>query len=186
MTMAERIQHAIGDRPNRSRAEHDDQVSRFRHLRDLRRHGIEPGHDVQVADRPADLGGERVERHARDRRLACGVDIGQDDNVCERERGPEVGEEVAGPAVAVRLEERNQPRGVSGARRAKDCRDFCGMVPVIIDERHAADGAARLVAPLRAPEPGQGAHDSIERDAHLEADGDGRQRVLKVVLAGNR
>ena len=64
--------------------------------------------------------------------------------------------------------------------------DLDRVVAVIVDDGDAAAFAGLGEPPLHAAEPGEGAADRRVVHVHLDRDGDGRQRVLHVVLPEHR
>src|SRR5690606_34028713 len=101
-------------------------------------------------------GGEGLDGGAGQRRLAGGVDVGEDDEVGGVEAGGEAVEVGAHAAVAVGLEHGDEaPVGVAGARAGEGGADLGGVVAVVVDDHDVAGGAAHGEAPLDAAELGE-------------------------------
>ena len=77
------------------------------------------GHDLQVRHMRPDRGRERVERGAWNRRLAGRIDVRQHHHVRQRQRRPELRQQVARARVAMRLEHRDQARRAIPVRAAR-------------------------------------------------------------------
>ena len=158
-----------------------------RAIRDERRHDVV---ECAARRRPAPrtlrrIGRrERVDRDAGDRILAGGVDVGQHDVIGAGQRRTERVHQRRRPRVAVRLE-RDDDAAVERARRREHRRDLGRVMAVVVDDQNAVRLAAHLEAPLGAAELLQARGDPLERQAELQADRDGGQRVLQVVPAGH-
>ena len=96
----------------------------------------------------------------------------------------ELGHQIAGSRVAVRLEHDQQP-AAGGSGRGNHRADLRRMVPVVVDHHHAVALASHLEAPLGAGELGEGGGDPGERHLQLDANRHGAQRVQQVVAAGD-
>src|SRR4051812_2676710 len=57
---------------------------------------------------------------------------------------------------------------------------------IVVDDGHPARFSTRLISPLRALEPGQRRHDAVERNADLQAHGDGGKCIEDVVASRDR
>ena len=132
----------------------------------------------------ADRVGDAVDRHARDWRLAGGVDVGEHDLVGGAERRAELREQVARACVAVRLEHDHQPPS-RRARRGDHRGNLGGMMAVVVDDHHAAALAAHLEAPFGAAGIRRAPPRCGGTAPELESDGDSPQRVEQVVPAGH-
>ena len=130
---------------------------------------------------------QRVLVHALDRRLARGIDIGDDDRAGVVHAGAELLEQRGEAGVAVRLHHRDHVARAGLARRLQHRGDLHRMVAVVVDHRDAAGLAGPGEAALDALEAGERAADASSSSiVHLDADGDRGQRVLHVVLAEHR
>ena len=70
-------------------------------------------------------------------------------------------------------------------RRGEHGGDLGRMVAVVVDDQDAVGLAANFEAPFGAAELAKAGGDLRERQAQLEPDRDGRQRVLQVVASGH-
>ena len=107
---------------------------------------------MAVAEQPVD---QRVAVDALDRRLAGGIDIGDDHHVGVVEAGAEFLEQMGQARVAVRLHDGDDLARGGGARGAQHGGDLDRMMAVIVDDGDAVDLAGLGEAPLDAAEAGQ-------------------------------
>ena len=133
----------------------------------------------------ADGGGEGRAVDAGDRFFAGGVDVEQVKLVGISEGCGELGHQVAGAGVAVRLEEDVDAGEAAVAGGAEGGEDLGGVVAVVVDDGDVVDDAFDLEAAVDATEGGEAGGDLVGRDAELDADGDGGGGVEDVVAAGD-
>ena len=84
------------------------------------------------------------------------------------------------------LEDEHEPRRPARTRRIDDRGDLAGMVPVVVDDRHAVDNADDLEPAFGAAELDEGLGDARERHLDVEPHADRRERVQHVVPARHR
>ena len=138
---------------------------------------------MPVLDQPGD---DRVARHALDRRLAGGVDIGDEDDVGIVEAGAEAVEQMRHAGVAVRLHDGDDLAGNDRARRLQHRRDLDRMVAVIVDHGHAVPLAGLGEAALDPLEIAQRRAQRVVAEPERLGDRRRGQRILHVVLAEHR
>ncbi len=155
---AGRLSSRSRHRADRSGAERDDEIARLRESRDRRRHVLEPRDHVEHRSRACRTAAASASIVTPgNRRLAGRIDVGEHDDVGQRERGAEVVEQIARARVPVRLEHGDEPRRAPVARRAQHRRNLRRMMAVVVDDRHAArrrrapGSAARRRGTPRAP-----------------------------------
>ena len=85
----------------------------------------------------------------------------------------------------MRLEHHDDAAVEAGAGGGDDRGNLRGMVPVVVDDHHAARFTAQLKAPFGAVEFLEATGDLTERNPGLEADRDRAERVHQVVTAGH-
>ena len=118
-----------------------------------------------------------------DRGLAGRIDVGHRDVVGSRERGRELGRQVAGARVEVRLEQHEEPRaGEALADRGDGRGDLGRVVAVVVDDRDALE-LVHLEAPAGAGEPGERRLGVAARHAGQLERRERRARVQPVQLA---
>ena len=153
-------------------------------LRNRQRQILEGRDDAHAAARRvAHDRGQRVERHARNRRLTGRVDVGQHDFIGGAQRRAELAHQLAGASVAVRLEHDDDAPVDAGAGGGDDGGDLGRVMTVVVYDHDAVFFPEALESPLGALELRQRGGDGREGDADLEADGHGRERVQQVVPA---
>ena len=104
-------------------------------------HRVDLAGDAQRAGQRAAVGGD-------DRRLAGGIDVGQQDGVGAADHLHEVLEAVARAGVAVRLEGEHQaPARERAARRGERRRHLDRVVAVVVDQREVPPPAATGCSP---------------------------------------
>ncbi len=129
--------------------------------------------------------GERLDRDARDRLLARGVDVGQHDLVGVLQRRPECLHQLLRARVAVRLEGDDEPPAERGARGGEHRRDLGRVMAVVVHHEHAARLAVPLESTFGALELAERRGDALELDAQAVGRGHRGERVLEVVAAGH-
>ena len=122
--------------------------------------------------------------HARDRLLACRVDLGHADRVRRRERPPELVREVGGARVEVRLKEREHASLATDGGEVG--RELGRMVRVAVEHGDAGRVAPALEPPSGAREVDDHALGVRARHARELERGERGRGVAAVVLAGNR
>ncbi len=106
---------------------------------------------------------QRVAVDARHRRLAGGIDVGDDHRAGVVHAGAELGEQRLQPRVAVRLHHRDHVARAGLPRRLQHGGDLHRMMAVIVDHGDAAGLAGLGEAPLDAAEAGEGAAQAWRR-----------------------
>ena len=133
--------------------------------------------------------GERIHdelpRHAGDRALARGVDVGHRDVVGRGESASQLAREVTRARVEVRLEEHPQaPLAEALANRLDRGGDLARVVAVVVDDRHVAC-LLDLEAAARTREAREMRRRLVARDTGELERGERRTGVPAVVLPGN-
>ena len=95
-------------------------------------------------------------------------------------------EQVARARVAMRLEDRDEPARLAGARGAQHGGDFGRVVAVVVDDRDAGRRAASLIAALGAAELGERAGNPVERHAELEPTATAASAFCRLCRPGTR
>ena len=184
--IAQQLEDAWADVADRAGAEGDDDVAGAAEVDDRGGDVGERGHDVYGGVAAlGDFVRERLDGDAGEWIFAGAVDIGQDDLVGAGEGAAEFAQEVARARVAVRLEGDEDAARHAGAGGGEDGGDFGRVVAVVVDDHDAVGFAENVEAAFGAFEFGERAGDTVERDAQLEADGDGGEGVEQVVAAGD-
>ena len=129
---------------------------------------------------------QHVAVDALDRRLAGGVNVGDQDSVGIDEAGRELVLNVAQPRVAMRLHDGDHLAAACGARGAQDGGDLHRMVAVIVDHRDAVRLAGLGEAALHAAEAAERRADRVVGHAHFLATAIAASDILHVVLPEHR
>ena len=130
---------------DRSGAQRDDDVARPRQARRPRRPRRRAASTTcsGAAAVAADRLGERLDRHAGNRILAGGVDVGEHEFVgASRAPARTRSSSCRGARVAVRLERHDEPPAERGARGGEHGRDLGRVMAVVVDDQDAAGLAA--------------------------------------------
>ena len=185
---SERGEEVIGQRRQVAGAERDAEVA-----------GPQLGHEVgdevgparHVADRGGRMGGlhglgDQAAADAGHRRLARGVDVGDDEVVGVDEGVGEVGPQAGDAAVAVRLEHGHDPAPAAGPHGRQGGGALAGEVGIVVDAGHPGGVAAELQAPGHAGVAGEGPLGGGEIGAGLEGEGRRRGGVGGVVGTRHR
>src|SRR5579875_3707360 len=165
---AQQREELVGRAGDVARPEREHEVARVHHLEQRlgeRRAGRDEA-DVEVAAAPQRLI-ERLARHALDPVFARGVDLGEQQHVRVVEGVEELGEEILGARVAMRLEGDDQPAREALARRAQRRADLGRVVPVVVDHEHLLLLAPHLEAAVHAAERRERPRADLEPDAEL-------------------
>src|SRR5271170_3265953 len=93
--------------------------------------------DHVLVTRRADRFGQPLAGDAVNRSLACGVDIGDHDDVRLIERALKILPEILRARIAVRLEKHQQALEPAAARSFERGANLRGMMPVVVNQRHA-------------------------------------------------
>ena len=109
-----------------------------------------------------------------------------DDAVGILEAGGELVEQVAHARVAMRLDHGDDAAACAGAGGLQHRGDLHGMMAVVVVDGDAVPGAGELEAALDAGEARHRLADRVVGDAGLARRGDRRQRVERIVMAGQR
>ena len=109
-----------------------------------------------------------------------------DDAVGILEAGGEIVEQVAHARVAMRLDHGDDAAARAGAGRFQHRGDLHGMMAVVVVDGDAVPGAGELEAALDAGEARHRLADRVVGDAGLARRGDRRQRIERIVMAGQR
>ena len=81
----------------------------------------------------------------------------------------------------MRLERHHDPAVKGRSRSCHHCRDLSWVMPVIVDDQHAAGFAVRLESAFGAVETGECIGNAWEIQADALTDSHGGQGILKVV-----
>ena len=130
-----------------------------------------------------DLVDDRLAADARDGRFACGVDIGEHEDVSRDECLAELLVQELRARVAMRLEDADQAlraRLLGGLERRGDLRR---MVRVVVDDPDAICAALRLEAALGTVEGREARRHLLEAHTDREARDDAGHRVEDIVAA---
>ena len=122
---------------------------------------------------------------AFDRRLAGGIDVGDQHRVGFVEAGAELGEEILQPRIAVRLHHGDEPAGGRRSRRTQHGGDLHRVVAVIVVDVDAVPGAGPGETPLHPAEAQKPLAHLVSADADRARHGHGGGGVRHVVLAGH-
>ena len=134
---------------------------------------------------PAHFRFDRMPAHARNRRLACRVNIREDEEIRRGERLAEFVGEKLRARVAVRLECADETLGLRLLCRLERRCDFRRVMRVAIDDPDAAYTPLRLKAALRAVEYGKPCRELFKRDADRKSRDDARERIEHVMASGD-
>src|SRR5262245_62734504 len=136
-----------------ARAKHEDEVAGAHELDERVGEPLAPGDpaDVEMPPAPERLV-ERLTGDACHRRLAGGVDLGEQQQVGVVERAEEVVEEIARARVAMRLKHYQEPACEALARSTQRGPDLLRVVSVVVDHQDATLLATHLEATVDAAE----------------------------------
>src|SRR5688500_2563739 len=182
----QRAENRRCDGSDRPCAEQHDQIARLSDRGELARYVAQRPDDPQISIEARTHGiRQRVERHARDRILAGGVNIRQQQYVRAGERARELPEQELRSRVPVRLKRENQLSFDNRFGSGDDGGYFRRVMSVILHDRHSCGFAPALEAALGAVKSAEPARDIAPRNAQLPRHCRRSERVEYVVATGN-